>query len=112
MTPDELYIKKSVNFRKIMKEGKKNKGPHFILYSISKKYNDNKPRIGISISKASVPLATRRNKIKRCIKEWWRSGRKDVPYADYVLIVKKGTDKIQNARIRKELSDIFNKVLS
>ena len=84
---------------------------HFVLYSLSNRLGTS--RLGITISSRNVPLSTRRNRIKRIAREFWRLRRPNYPEPrDAVLVVKKGTDELPNENIVKEIDYIFNKNLS
>ncbi|UCD54662.1 MAG: ribonuclease P protein component [Candidatus Omnitrophota bacterium] len=78
---EKFRLRKSEDFRKVFKEGKKFLSPHFILYihnNILRQTADDKQaclrgaRIGISISKNHFKLATRRNRLRRIAKELFR----------------------------------------
>lgn len=107
----DIYLKSTRDFKRVFKEGDSFKSPHFVLYAVLNKLAHS--RLGISISKASEPLATRRNRIKRIIRESWRL--KNAVYAnskDCVLVVRKRTGSLKNEEILKELNDFFNNSLS
>ncbi|NQT23513.1 MAG: ribonuclease P protein component [Candidatus Omnitrophica bacterium] len=105
-----LYIKEAKGYRRVFKEGKKVFSPHFVLYNAAGAVGGS--RLGISVAKASIPLATRRNRTKRRIKEFWRL-KKERPSSarDFVIVVKRGTDKLTNEAFYKELTNIFDKNL-
>ena len=110
MSPKALSLKKTKDFKLVLKEGKAAKSPHFVLYS--RKGASGNSRLGIRISSASIRLATRRNRVKRKAREFWRKAFSgfDQP-KDFVLIVKRNTDKLSNEAIYKEISNIFHKFI-
>jgi len=63
-------IKKTPEFKKIFKEGRRLKGPHFVLYI--QKNALGAARLGFAISKNHCKLATRRNRLRRVAKEFFR----------------------------------------
>ena len=100
-----------MNFKKIFREGRRTKSPHFGLYGILNGLELS--RLGISISRRSSPLSTRRNRIKRIIREYWRlRGSHYSENKDFILVARKGISALRNEDIFKELSYIFNKNLS
>ena len=104
-------LKSTRDFKKVFKEGRKVTSSHFVLYSLSNKLGDS--RLGISISSRNIPLSTRRNRIKRIVREFWRLRKPDYKDdKDFVLVVKRGTDELPNEDIVKEIDYIFNKDLS
>lgn len=60
-------LKKPFEFRAVYKKAHPVESAIFVLYAVSNDLGLN--RIGISCSKAKIPLATKRNRIKRLIKE-------------------------------------------
>lgn len=112
MPSDDIFLKSSKEFKAIIKEGRKFKSPHFVLYThLQVKERPIKPKLGISISSSSISLAVQRNRIRRIIKECWR---KDTPksWKNSVLVVKKGTDSLKNEQIYREFTNIRDKFLS
>ena len=104
-------LKSTRDFKKIFKEGKKIISSHFVLYSLSNKLGNS--RLGISISSRNIPLSTRRNRIKRTVREFWRLRKPDYSEnKDSVLVAKRGADELPNEDIVKEIDYIFNKNLS
>ena len=95
-----------------MKEGRKSISPHFVLYSTVNAAGTGRSRIGISVPKRAVALATGRNRIKRLVRETWRKREQKKPHQDCVLVVKKGIDGAKNASLVTELSYIFDHTLS
>jgi ribonuclease P protein component len=68
-------------------------------------------RLGLAIAKKRIKLAVQRNRIKRQIRESFRLNQHDLPNIDMVVMVKSGTDKLENAEIRKQLEKIWRKVI-
>jgi len=112
MPSKALYLKKPGEFKQILKKGKAFRSNFFILYAIPFNKDTSQGRLGISVSKAAVPTAVQRNRIKRLAREIWRTLPKEKIVKDIVLIVKKGTDAKENRFIVKEITYNLNKVLS
>jgi len=117
MSSGTIYIKASRDFKKTIKEGRINKSPHFVFYSTlrepTRSMAGGSARLGISVSRASVPLASRRNRIKRVLREAWR--KKDINKKspkEIVVIVRRGTERLKNEEITKEVTSALNKILS
>jgi len=72
---------------------------------------DNIPRLGLAIAKKRVKLAVQRNRIKRQIRESFRLNQHQLPYIDMVIMVKSGTDKLENQQIRQQLEKIWRKII-
>ncbi len=67
---EKFRLRRSADFRKVFKEGKKFLSPHFILYM--RKNILRQARIGVAISKNHFKLATRRNRLRRVAKELFK----------------------------------------
>lgn len=112
MVSGAFFIKKSADYKRVMKEGRKRISPHLVLYVADQDPVLGQSRLGLSISKANIPLATRRNRIKRLIRDVWQNRSERKLVKDAVLVVKKGTDKVKNDSLIAEITYILNKYLS
>jgi ribonuclease P protein component len=72
---------------------------------------DGKNRLGLAIAKKRVKLAVQRNRIKRQIRESFRLNQHNLPHIDMVVMVKSGTDKLDNSEISKQLEKIWRKII-
>lgn len=68
-------------------------------------------RLGLAIAKKRVKLAVQRNRIKRQIRESFRLNQHKLPEIDMVVMVKSGTDKLDNKEINQQLEKIWRKVI-
>ncbi|MEE9500147.1 MAG: ribonuclease P protein component [Candidatus Omnitrophota bacterium] len=67
---EKFRLRRSADFRKVFKEGKRFLSPHFVLYM--RKNILRQARIGVAISKNHFKLATRRNRLRRVAKELFK----------------------------------------
>lgn len=65
-------------------------------------------RLGLAIAKKSVKTAVHRNRIKRLTREFFRLNQDKIACADYVILVRKGIDKMDNSVITESLAKQFN----
>ncbi|WP_206485925.1 ribonuclease P protein component [Thalassotalea sp. G2M2-11] len=72
---------------------------------------DNNKRLGLAIAKKRVKLAVQRNRIKRQIRESFRLNQHQLPNIDLVVMVKSGTDTLENHQIRQQLEKIWRKII-
>jgi len=68
-------------------------------------------RLGLAIAKKRVKLAVDRNRIKRLIRESFRLNQQSLPDIDMVVMVKSGTDTLENHQIRRQLEKIWRKII-
>jgi len=73
--------------------------------------NTNTSRLGLAITKKRIKLAVQRNRIKRQIRESFRLNQHTLPNIDMVIMVKSGTDKLDNQQIRQQLEKIWRKII-
>ena len=99
-------VKKSLDFEKIIENGKFNRNKFISIYIYD---NDSKTRFGISVSK-KVGNAVVRNKIKRQIKNIIDINKKDFQKnKDYIIIIKKDIINLSYKEIEESIMNIINK---
>ena len=67
-------------------------------------------RLGLAISARAVPLATRRNRIKRLARESFRTRRGELPAADLVLQARAGAGAAGAEELRSTLERLWRRV--
>ncbi|BGI51243.1 MAG: ribonuclease P protein component [Arsenophonus endosymbiont of Ceratovacuna japonica] len=65
------------------------------------------PRIGFNIAKKNVKLAHERNRIKRLIREYFRLHQHELPSMDFIILVRKGIDNLNNKKITEILCKLW-----
>lgn len=68
------------------------------------------PRLGMAIAKKRVKLAVQRNRIKRLIRENFRTSQHKLPPFDMVVMVKSGIDQLDNSAINSEIAYLWRKL--
>ena len=69
-----------------------------------------KPRVGMAITKRKVPTAVARNLIKRQIREQFRLKCLNIESKDIVFIVKKSIKDIDKKELKNQINNIFKKI--
>lgn len=101
----ELRLKKSEEFKRVMKNGRKIVFPNFVVFLLHNGLSH--IRLGITVSK-STGKAHVRNRIKRLIREYYRLHQHDFKNGlDIVVIARKGASQMNYAMIEKELSPLI-----
>ncbi len=99
-------LKKPNEFKTVYNKAHPVDGAIFVLYSIKNGLGFS--RFGISCSKAKVPLATRRNRIKRLIKESLRLLKEFITSGyDFVIVVKRPKKKIELMDVKRDIYNIL-----
>lgn len=101
-----LSLKKNKEFNYIYKKGERVSTEHFTLFVVKSKYE--KFKIGFSVSK-KLGKANKRNKLKRRLKEICRKDIKILPFRNYVLLAKDGTQEIDFVFLKEEIKKLFEK---
>lgn len=68
------------------------------------------PRLGFAVSKKSVKLACKRNKIKRIIRDSFRLHRHDFCAIDIVVISKRGIELLDAPALHALIKKLWNKI--
>lgn len=102
-----LRIIKSENFKQIFKTGKKIHSENFVLYL--KGNNLDFPRIGISIGKKTAAKSTERNRIKRLVRETFRTNKSLFDKNDIVIVVKNNISDKKTKDVLLELKVLLSK---
>ncbi len=64
-------------------------------------------RIGIVVSKKNIPKATKRNRVKRLIRESFRGTKSQIPNLDVIVLIRRGIDDLPNVKISSKLESLW-----
>ena len=99
-------LKKS-DYDHVFAEAKKIVNPEFIIL-----YRDNMvghARLGLALSKKMIAKAHDRNRVKRLLREAFRTD-KHLPSVDIVVLARPGVGKVPNSIINTKLGNAWNKL--
>ena len=104
-------LSRSRDFDAVYRRGRSTSTRFFTLYSIARE-DDAPPRLGLAVPK-STGNAVVRNRVKRQLREAWRSLLADVPTGrDYVLVVRPGLAEASEKRgfdwLRERIVEVLN----
>lgn len=100
LTPD--------HFKNVFDNAIRFSSQHFTIL-ITQNPNDNN-RLGLAIAKKRVKLAVQRNRIKRLLRESFRTNQDKLPSIDMVVMVKSGIDKLDNQEIDQQIKSLWRKI--
>jgi len=105
----ELRLRQKSDFYKVFKEGKRFVSPRFVLYAL--KTSSQQARLGVSISKGHYKLATRRNRLRRIIREIFRKEfSSKLKEQDLAITSRAKSRSSEEGKIQKEIQELFLKL--
>lgn len=81
-----------------------------VLLVLGKASDLERARLGIVVGKKQVRGSVQRNRIKRIIREAFRSRKCDFGALDLVILARKGLDALANAEIHAQLDSLFDEL--
>ena len=94
-------------FKQVFNAGKKYTTQDFLILVTSNLRT--KPRLGLAVSKKHICLATRRNRVKRIIRETFRRHINSLPGLDIVVLVNKRINA-NDTELYRKLDRHWNKI--
>jgi ribonuclease P protein component len=106
-------LSRSRDFDAVYRHGRSVSTRYLVLYWFPRGDDGGEPRVGLAVPKATGP-AVARNRVKRLLREAWRSLLVDVePGHDYVLIARPGLAEAADARgldwLRERVGEVLGK---
>lgn len=66
-------------------------------------------RLGLVVAKKNIKLAVQRNRIKRMVRETFRS-QDELPCLDSIVLVRRGADKLNNPELQRRLNKLWHRL--
>jgi ribonuclease P protein component len=105
-------LSRSRDFDAVYRRGRSVSTRFLTLYWFTREEDDGDPRLGLSVPKKAVAGAVARNRIKRRLRELWRTRVGTLPAGrDYVLIVRPGLAEAAEERGAEWLGERVDEVL-
>jgi ribonuclease P protein component len=104
-------LSRSRDFDTVYRRGRSVSTRFLVLYAFAREDGDGEPRLGLAVPK-SLGTAVARNRLKRRLREAWRTRVDEVPRGcDYVLIARPGLPEAAEARPFEWLCERVDDVL-
>ena len=78
---------------------------------LAKPNGESCPRLGLVVAKRHIKTAVQRNRIKRNLRETFRTHQSELAGLDIVVLVRSGADTMPNAEIQQQVLKLWHKVL-
>ena len=104
----ELRLLTPTHFEYVFKNAIPAVSPQLTL--LARTNNSDNPRLGITIAKKRVKHANNRNRLKRIIRESFRTQKQNLPNVDIVVVGKSGIDKLSNQELFSLLNKLWKKL--
>lgn len=99
--PSQCRLHTSREFNRIREMGRKRHTPHFVILVLNR--TEGPTRLGLTVSR-KVGNAVRRNRVKRLVREFFRTHYDKLPqHCDISIIAKKGASEVDLEQVRTEL---------
>lgn len=105
----EFRLLKPAHFEHVFSDATPAVSPQ--VTALARKNNQNNPRLGITIPKKRVKNAVDRNRLKRLIRESFRTQAHRFPNIDIVIIAKSGAGKLSNDDVAQLLEKLWKKLI-
>lgn len=99
MTPDQ--------FKSVFQEPLRASTPEITILSSPNSLNF--ARLGLTVAKKNLKRAHERNRVKRLCRESFRLLQNDLPAYDFVIVAKKGLDKLDNQTVFATLDKLWKR---
>ena len=102
-------ILRTEDFGRVMKSGKRRALEGFVIVTAMRtdESDENRRRLGVTVSKR-VGNSVVRNRVKRCIREWFRHARKGLPAgSDIVVIARRKARELSGSEISVALDALI-----
>lgn len=99
---------KKIDYDQVFSQSKKVVTPEFIVLYCNNTIGN--ARLGLAISKKMVAKAHDRNRVKRLLRETFRT--RTLPFIDIVVLAKRGVAKVSNSTLVCNLEKALDKMSS
>ena len=103
--PRSGRLRNARDFQRVNRTGRRRAGTHFVVV-VAPARASGPPRLGLAVSRR-VGNAVARNRVKRAVREWFRSTRSTLPAdTDWVVVARSGAAALTTPVLANELSEL------
>ena len=107
--PRKLRLLKPKEFRTVFEDAQYKASHQGILF-LARTNGLGYPRLGFVFSRRSINLASKRNRVKRVIRDYFRLNQLSLPQLDVVTISRRPLADMDNKTVRKVISQLLSKL--
>ncbi|PCK08665.1 MAG: ribonuclease P protein component [Alteromonadaceae bacterium] len=78
---------------------------------LARKTERSHPRLGIVVAKKNVKHAVKRNRLKRLIRDTFRTKQHKMPSIDAIVLARQGTESLSNQELIEILNNLWKRVV-
>ncbi|MCE2596944.1 ribonuclease P protein component [Motilimonas cestriensis] len=105
----ELRLLTPEQFKNVFKDPIPASSPHITI--LAKPNGLTHPRLGLAIPKKHIKRAVGRNRIRRVVRESFRTRQHQLPAVDLVVIAKGGSGDLSNEELVKLLGKLWQRIV-
>lgn len=106
--PPAARLRRPSEFRAVFAEGRKFVCDGFVIIAAARDREN--ARLGLALAKRRIARAVDRNRVKRVLRESFRSARADLGRVDVVVLARSRTATMENAELFSQLARIWPKI--
>lgn len=105
--PQRVRLRSANEFTAVFEQGRRlQEAPLSAVY----RQSEGAPRLGLAIARKAVPLASDRNRIKRQVRESFRSAQAQLPAVDIVILARPQAKAAANPVLRQALARMWARI--
>lgn len=105
--PRPARVRARAEFDLVFKQGRRVAAPMLALHVLP---DAAPPRLGLAVSRKVDPRAVVRNRIKRCLRDQFRTLRGQLPQGAYVLVARAGAAGATNDALRSAFTELLKRI--
>jgi len=86
--PRRLRLLSPEDFRRVFQQARRATSPGLVV--LARRNDLGHPRLGLAVSRKSLPLAVQRNRVKRMAREVLRHRQHDLGGVDFIILTRRG----------------------
>jgi ribonuclease P protein component len=108
--PPASRLRTAADFKAVFSAGQRSSDPHFTI--LTRPNGTQRPRLGFAIARSRIPRAVTRNRLKRIVRESFRTAQDGLGGIDLVVMAKPAAGTQERARLRASLNRLWKRIVT